>query len=130
MGEFGKYISDKRKEKGISLRTMAKDLNISVSYLSDLEQGNKMPPNSSNDKYKDLIINIMNYLDMNDMDKQECLKFADSDLIKKGHISNDITSYMEQTPLAGIALRKAKDLNYSNDDWEKIIDELTKTRKE
>ena len=53
MGEFGKYISNKRKEKGISLRTMAKDLDISISYLSDLEQGNKMPPNSSKDKYKD-----------------------------------------------------------------------------
>ena len=43
------------KEKGISLRTMAKDLDISISYLSDLEQGNKMPPNSSKDKYKDLM---------------------------------------------------------------------------
>lgn len=124
MGEFGKYISDKRKEKGISLRTMAKDLDISISYLSDLEQGNKMPPNSSKDKYKDLIMGIMEYLEMNDEDKQTCLKYADNDLIKKGYVSNDITNYMEQTPLASVALRKAKDLNFSNDDWEKIINEL------
>lgn len=124
MGEFGKYISNKRKEKGISLRTMAKDLDISISYLSDLEQGNKMPPNSSKDKYKDLIMGIMEYLEMNDEDKQICLNYADNDLIKKGYVSNDITNYMEQTPLASVALRKAKNLNYSNDDWEKIINDL------
>lgn len=126
MGEFGNYISTKRKQKGISLRVMAKDLNISVSYLSDLEQGNKMPPNSSNEKYKNLIINIMDYLNMDDNDRQTCLNYADKDLIKKGHISNDITNYMENNPLASIALRKAKNLNYSDDDWKKIIEELDK----
>ena len=71
MGEFGIFISNKRKEKGISLRMMAKDLNISISYLSDLEQGNKMPPNSSNEKYRDLIINIIDYLNMTDADKDK-----------------------------------------------------------
>lgn len=126
MGEFGNFISNKRKEKGISLRMMAKDLNISISYLSDLEQGNKMPPNSSNEKYRDLIINIIDYLNMDDTDKEKCLNFADNDLAKKGHISNDITDYIGQTPLASVALRKAKDLNYSDEDWKRIIDNFDK----
>lgn len=126
MGEFGNFISSKRKEKGISLRMMAKDLNISISYLSDLEQGNKMPPNSSNEKYRDLIINIIDYLNMDDTDKEKCLNFADNDLAKKGHISNDITDYIGQTPLASVALRKAKDLNYSDEDWKRIIDNFDK----
>ena len=126
MGEFGNFISSKRKEKGTSLRMMAKDLNISISYLSDLEQGNKMPPNSSNEKYRDLIINIIDYLNMNDADKEKCLNFADNDLAKKGHISNDITDYIGQTPLASVALRKAKDLNYSDEDWKRIIDNFDK----
>ena len=126
MSEFGNFISNKRKEKGISLRMMAKDLNISISYLSDLEQGNKMPPNSSNEKYRDLIINIIDYLNMDDTDKEKCLNFADNDLAKKGHISNDITDYIGQTPLASVALRKAKDLNYSDEDWKRIIDNFDK----
>ena len=83
MSEFGNFISNKRKEKGISLRMMAKDLNISISYLSDLEQGNKMPPNSSNEKYRDLIIKIIDYLNMDDTDKEKCLNFADNDLAKR-----------------------------------------------
>lgn len=130
MGEFGDYILQKRREKEISLRTMAKDLGISVSYLSDLEQGNKMPPNSSFDKYKDLIYKIMNYLELDDNDKQLCLEYADGDLVKKGHVSNDITNYMEQTPLASVALRKAKELNCSDDVWKEIIEKLQENNKE
>jgi len=126
MGEFGNYISNKRKEKNITLRTMAKDLNISVSYLSDLEQGHKMPPNSSTERYKDLINSIMNYLNMDEAEKQLCLNYADNDLIKKGYILSDITNYMEKNPMASVALRKAKDLNYSDEDWKKIIEDLTK----
>lgn len=126
MGDFGNYISKKRKEKEISLRTMAKDLNISVSYLSDLEQGNKLPPNSTKDNYKDLLMLIMDYLELSDEEKSKCQLFADNDLVKKGYVSNDITNYMGQTPLANVALRKAKDLNYSDDDWKKIIEEIDK----
>lgn len=126
MGDFGNYISKKRKEKEISLRTMAKDLNISVSYLSDLEQGNKLPPNSTKDNYKDLLMLIMDYLELSDEEKSNCQLFADNDLVKKGYVSNDITNYMGQTPLANVALRKAKDLNYSDDDWKKIIEEIDK----
>lgn len=124
MGEFGNFISKKRKEKEISLRTMAKDLNISVSYLSDLEQGNKLPPNSTKDNYKDLMMLIMDYLELSDEEKSNCQLFADNDLVKKGYVSNDITNYMGQTPLANVALRKAKDLNYSDDDWKKIIEKI------
>lgn len=126
MGEFGNFISKKRKEKEISLRTMAKDLNISVSYLSDLEQGNKLPPNSTKDNYKDLMMLIMDYLELSDEEKSNCQLFADNDLVKKGYVSNDITNYMGQTPLANVALRKAKDLNYSDDDWKKIIEKIEK----
>lgn len=126
MGEFGNFISKKRKEKEISLRTMAKDLNISVSYLSDLEQGNKLPPNSTKDNYKDLMMLIMDYLELNDEEKNNCQLFADNDLVKKGYVSNDITNYMGQTPLANVALRKAKDLNYSDEDWKKIIEKIEK----
>lgn len=126
MGEFGSYILKKRKEKSISLRTMAKDLNISVSYLSDLENGFKMPPNSSNENYKDLIVKIIKYLDMDENDSRECIEFADKDLIKKGHISNDLTEYMEKNPLASVALRKAKELNINDSDWEVIIKNIDK----
>ena len=84
-----------------------------------------MPPNSSNEKYRYLIIKMVDYLKMTDNEREKCLNFADNDLAKNGHISNDITDYIGQTPLASVALRKAKDLNYSDDDWKKIIDNFS-----
>lgn len=126
MGEYGEFIKKKRGEKKISLRQMARDLNISVSYLSDLEQGIKLPPNSKDDNYKDLVDRIFNYLSMSDEEKNHCLDLSDKELINKGHVSNDITDYMGKTPMATMALRRAKENNLTDDDWKKIFDNMNK----
>ena len=42
MSEFSDYLKEKRIERNITLRKMATDLNISVSYLSDIENGKKL----------------------------------------------------------------------------------------
>ena len=121
MSEFSEYLRKKRIEKNITLRKMAKELGISVSYLSDIESGHKMAPNSKEDKYKNLIENIITYLELNDVDRDYLVMLADKDLVNHGHVSKDITSYMGETPLASVALRKAKETNLTNEDWEKII---------
>ncbi len=121
MSEFSEYLRGKRIEKNITLRKMAKDLAISVSYLSDIESGHKMAPNSKDDKYKNLIEDIAAYLKLNDGEKEQLVMLADRDLVDHGHISNDITSYMGTTPLASVALRKAKETNLTDADWERII---------
>lgn len=124
MSEFSDYLKGKRIEKNITLREMAKDLNISVSYLSDIESGHKMAPNSKDDKYKNLIDDISKYLELNEIEKSKFVELADMDLADRGHISNDITNYIGQTPLASVALRKAKETNLTNDDWERIIENM------
>lgn len=121
MSGFSEYLREKRMEKNITLRKMAKDLGISVSYLSDIESGHKMAPNSKEDKYKNLIEDITVYLELNNSDKEKLVMLADRDLVEHGHISNDITSYMGVTPLASVALRKAKETNLTDEDWEMII---------
>lgn len=124
MSGFSDYLKEKRIEKDITLRKMAKDLNISVSYLSDIESGHKMAPNSKDDKYKNLIDDISKYLELNEIDKSKLVELADMNLADRGHISNDITNYIGQTPLASVALRKAKETNLTNDDWERIIENM------
>lgn len=121
MSEFSEYLRGKRIEKNITLRKMAKDLEISVSYLSDIESGHKMAPNSKDDKYKNLIEDITAYLKLNDVEKEQLVMLADRDLADHGHIPNDITSYIGTTPLASVALRKAKETNLTDADWERII---------
>ena len=124
MSEFSDYLKEKRIERNITLRKMATDLNISVSYLSDIESGHKMAPNSKDDKYKNLIDDISKYLKLHESENKKLVELADKDLADRGHISNDITNYIGKTPLAGVALRKAKETNLTDEDWERIIEHM------
>lgn len=126
MSEFSNYLKERRLEKNITLRKMAKDLEISVSYLSDIESGHKMAPNSKEDKYKNLIDQMATYLELSEDEREKLVMLADKDLIDRGHMSNDITSYIGQTPLASVALRKAKESNLTDEDWKKIINNMDK----
>lgn len=124
MSKFSEFLYEKRKEKGVTLREMSKELNISISYLSDLENGNKFPPNSSKKEHKNLINKIVNYLDLSEQDRLKCLELADNELVKQGHVSNDITDYMKNTPNATLALRTAKEKNISDEEWLKIVNKI------
>ena len=44
---FGNSLSKYRLKKGLSLREMATDLNISHVYLRDIELGKKLPPSDN-----------------------------------------------------------------------------------
>lgn len=46
MSDLGKLIRETRKEKGLGLRELARKIDISHSYLSQIENGNKLKPKS------------------------------------------------------------------------------------
>lgn len=126
MSRFGDYLKKKRLEKGITTRSMANDLKVSVSYISELESGVKMPPNSSKEGYDDLIDRIISYLDLNAEESNEMKNLADNDLGAKGYLSNDMSKYVDKVPLAMVALRKAKDAKLSDEEWQNIINQIDK----
>ncbi len=126
MGEFGKYIKNKRIEKRYTLIAAAKLLGISFSYLSDIENGKKLPPNSLDDNHKELMQKIKKHLELSEEEYEELVKLADKELIDRGHLANEINQYMIENPIATVALRKATKKNLSEDAWKKIIEEMDK----
>lgn len=48
MGAFGQLLSDLRRGKGLTLRRLGGLANISPSYLSEIENGTKLPPKEDN----------------------------------------------------------------------------------
>lgn len=42
--KFGQYLKEKRQERKITLRGMARELGISAAYLSNIEKGKRNPP--------------------------------------------------------------------------------------
>ncbi len=126
MSRFGDYLKEKRLEKGITTRNMASDLGVSVSYISELESGVKMPPNSKEEKYNNLVDKIASFLELNEEESSRLRNLADSDLGAKGYLSTDMTDYINNVPLAMAALRKAKDANLSDSEWNEIIENMDK----
>ena len=103
---------------------MANELQVSVSYISELESGKKMPPNSKEEKYNNLIEKIGECLFLTKEESEKLRNLADSDLGAKGYLSNDMTDYIENVPLAMAALRKAKDANLTESEWNEIIKKI------
>ncbi len=126
MSRFGDYLKEKRLEKGITTRNMASDLGVSVSYISELESGVKMPPNSKEEKYNNLVDKIASFLELNEEESSRLRNLADSDLGAKGYLSTDMTDYINNVPLAMAALRKAKDAHLSDSEWNEIIENMDK----
>ena len=126
MSRFGDYLKEKRQEKMKTTRNMASDLGVSVSYISELESGVKMPPNSKDEKYNNLVDRIASYLELTEEESSKLRNLADSDLGAKGYLSNDMTDYVNNVPLAMAALRKAKDANLSDSEWNEIIESMDK----
>ena len=44
-GSFGKFIEEKRKAYGMTLRGLAAELGIAPAFMSDIEKGQRYPPN-------------------------------------------------------------------------------------
>lgn len=114
---FGDFVKDKRREKKITLKVMAKKLNLSVPYLSDIEKNRRNP---AIDKIEELI----RMLDLS-AEEQELL----NDLAGKARneVSPDLLEYImdsEVSPYLRTALRKAKQNAATIEDWKRIIEEL------
>ena len=122
--EFGEFLSAKRKEKGYTVRKFADLIDISPSFLCDLENGDRPFPSQS--KKTDLLEKMCKFLNLNNKEIMEFKKLADQSALKHNKLPNEISSYLLNNPLAQQALRKATDKKISDVAWGKVIDFLEK----
>lgn len=117
--KFGDYIAQKRLEKNISLRKMADMVGLSAPYWSDIEKNRKNPP--SLDKLE-LIASI---LGLPEDEKTVMLDLAGNG---RNTVGPDIPEYIKENDYVAAALRTARDLGASQDDWEKFVADLKKRK--
>ena len=101
---FGKKIRDLRVNSEVGLREMARLINKSPGYLSDVEHDHVPPPS------EDVILKIAEAMNA---DKKELLAVAQK-------MDPEISSYVAREPEAADFLRMAKDKEFDSDDWEKL----------
>ena len=112
---FGEYIANKRKEKGISLRSMARCMGYSAQFWSDVEKGRANPP-----KY-DKLETLSNLLKLT---KEERLKMFDFAGQERSAVAPDIDKYISDNYFVVSGIRQARDLGASESDWQKFIENL------
>ena len=113
---FGEYVKAKRLEKDINLRKLAEILEIVPAYMSDIEKGRRYPPD------REKIYKIAEALSLTEDETNEMFDLAA--LAKENSVSPDLPEYIMGTEKARVALRMARDINASDEDWLKIIEML------
>lgn len=113
---FGECIRKRREELGISVRALAEKLGMSPVYLSDIERGNRNAPTGANVK-KDYMSKMIQELGI---EEDETAAFYDLATATKGCYV-DITSYLDRSVNARIALRLANEGNIPDEEWLQFI---------
>ena len=94
---FGEFVSKKRKEKNLTIRQFAILLDISFTYLSDVEN------NRSKAFKPEILKKIVSALDLNDNETEELYDLAAQ---SQNSIPLDIEEYIKNNPSAIVAFRK------------------------
>ena len=101
---FGKKLKDVRLNSEVGLRELARLIDKSPGYLSDVEQDHVPPPS------EEVILKIAAALNV---DKRELLTVAQK-------MDPEISNYVAQEPEAADFLRMAKEKEFDKEDWDKL----------
>ena len=122
---FGEYIREKRlaDRREITLREMSAALGISLSLLSDIEQGRRSPFDSEKIRL------FCRYLHLTPEDETLMYDLAAKE---RDRVSDDISHYIMNSnigDMARTALRLSKSGIGEEEDWKRFIRELELKRK-
>ena len=117
---FGRYVKNRREQLGKTLRGFAAETGISPAYLCDIENGNRKAPEKFLSKFADaLCLNA----------GEELNSFYDLAGVSQNGQHIDINSYIDALPSARMALRTAKDKNFTDEDWLELIKKIKEKNK-
>lgn len=116
---FGDFLRHKREEKEMTLRCLADMLNVSASFLSDVEKGHRNSLNMDN------LIQLKQILDLSDVEYQILLNLAGK---QRKTVAPDLPEYIMERDYVASALRIARDLDADETDWQCFVEELIKRK--
>jgi transcriptional regulator with XRE-family HTH domain len=122
LGKFGQYLDQKRRGRGIDgadimLKDIAKVMDVTATYLSDIIKGRRNPPEMK------LLEKIVEALRLNAQEREELLDLAGRE---RSEAAPDLPEYImdEKLPHVRIALRRANSKNLGDDFWKRVVEEM------
>ena len=119
---FGEYLKQNRLDKEITLRGFAKLVDISPVYLCDLEKGRKAAPSM------EVMQKMVSKLALNKEESERFYDLAALEQTAKNPIPKDLNAFLKDNRVIVSALRTAKDLDATDEEWQDFIDKLRKSR--
>lgn len=115
---FGEFLIAKREENDITLREMARMLDVSPTFMSDVEKNRSTPKAERLEKLAEIL-----YLDNDE-------KAVMYDLVGKQRdsVAPDLPEYIKGRDYVSVALRTARDLDIGEKEWLEFVAELKKRK--
>ena len=115
---FGAFVRKKRMAQGISLRGLATRLGLSPVYMSNIETDRRPAPT------REHLNQLAEELHLNKSDTERMLDLAARPQCQR--VSADLPEYIMERDIVRAALRTAKEVDATDEEWQEFIDRLTK----
>lgn len=106
---LGEVLRDARVSADLTLRDLAKKLDITPSYISDIENDRRVPS-------EDVLQRLASELN---------LKF-DELMARAGRVGDQAERYMKQNPAAGVLFRRISERRLPEEDLKKLLSQVEK----
>jgi len=116
---FGEYLTAKREEKDITLRELARKLEVSAPFLSDVEKNRRAPLT------QERLEKLAEVLSLSVEEKAEMYDIVGR---QKGSVAPDLPEYIMERDYVSAALRTARDLDAGEAEWAKFVEDLKNGR--
>ena len=116
---FGEVLHQLREKKDVTLRELARKINVSAPFLSDVEKGRRAPLTAERLEAVVLALNL---------DKDEERELYDAAGKQRKTIAPDLPDYIMEHEYVSAALRTARDLDAGEEEWQQFIEDLKKRR--
>lgn len=99
----------------MSLRTLAAKSGLSPVHLSNIENDRRPAPAK---EYLDKMADVLH------LDKEERITFYELAANSKGAMAEDLPDYIKAKSVVRVALRTAKDVDATDEEWQEFIEKL------
>ncbi len=115
---FGQSLRYIRKMQGLSIRKVAKEVNRTPTYISDIERGNNKPPE------KNLMEKLMTALALQEEEIELQNYLFDLAAQERGGVSEDIVDYIMENSDLRLVIRMAQKRKECGKLWEECVEKL------
>jgi transcriptional regulator with XRE-family HTH domain len=116
---FGELLTFLREQKDVTLRELARGIGVSAPFLSDVEKGRRAALTAER---LEKVVAVLH------LDSEEKTALYDAAGKQKNSIPPDLPDYIMEHEDVSAALRTARDLEASEEEWKRFVDDLRRRK--